>query len=241
MDFRYRFFDTLSSTNDEARKDVYSHGDVIVARTQTAGRGQRGSTWSGEQDSSLMLSMVLEPSFLEAGRQFQLLQCVALSVADMFESYGLDPRIKWTNDIYIGDRKIVGILIEQSLRGGFIGRCVAGIGINVNQRRFEEWIPNPTSMALETGATYDLRQVLERLCEALDVRYEQLRAGRYETLSADYGKIMYRIGRLSHFVLPDGKTVCGTVRGVKPAGELVVEFEDGSCGAFLFGDIRFVI
>ena len=230
MDFRYRFFDTLSSTNDEARKDVYSHGDVIVARTQTAGRGQRGSTWSGEQGSSLMLSMVLEPSFLEVGRQFQLLQCVALSlsVADMFESYGLDPRIK-------------GILIEQSLRGGFIGRCVAGIGINVNQKRFEEWIPNPTSMALETGATYDLRQVLERLCNALDVRYEQLRAGRYETLSADYGKIMYRIGRLSHFVLPDGKTVCGTVRGVKPAGELVVEFEDGSCGAFLFGDIRFVI
>lgn len=241
MLFRYHFFDTLASTNDTAREKCYSHGDVIVARRQTAGRGQRGNSWSSEEGSNLMLSVVLQPSFLEAGRQFLLLQCVALSVADMLALYGLDPRIKWTNDIYIGDRKIVGILMEQSLRGGFMERCVAGIGINVNQEAFDSCLPNPTSMYMETGVKTDLRQALDRLCGALEERYRQLQAGRYEALAADYHRIMYRLGGLSQFVLPDGSRVSGTVRGVRPAGELVVEFEDGKTGAFLFGDIRFVI
>lgn len=241
MDFRCHFFDTLASTNDTAREKCYSHGDVIVARCQTAGRGQRGNSWSSEEGRNLMLSVVLQPSFLEAGRQFSLLQCAALAVADMLALYGLDPRIKWTNDIYIGDRKIVGILMEQSVRGGFLERCVVGIGINVNQRTFEEWVPNPTSMVLETGEESDLREVLGRLCEALGRRYGQLCSGEFETVSADYHRIMYRLGRKSRFVLPDGGSVSGTVRGVRPTGELVVEFEDGKVDDFLFGDIRFVI
>ncbi len=241
MRFRFHFFDTLASTNDTAREKFYRHGDVIVADAQTAGRGQRGNVWSSSPGLNLMFSVVLEPVFLPAAEQFRLLQCVALSLSDMFGSYGLDARIKWTNDIYVGDRKIVGVLMEQSLRGGYMDRCVVGIGINVNQRQFEPWVPNPTSMSLETGREFDCRQVLDAFCVALDRRYGRLCGGEADVIAADYLRRMYRLDTESGFVLPTGERVTGTVRGVGPCGELIVEFEGGVRKSFLFSEIRFVI
>ena len=100
---------------------------------------------------NLLFSVVLCPTFLPAGEQFLLSQAVALALVDTLGTCGIDARIKWTNDIYAGDRKLVGILIEHHLAGGRLARTVAGIGINVNQTEFDPALPNPTSMALEAG------------------------------------------------------------------------------------------
>ncbi len=175
-------FKELTSTIDEAQNPRYTHGDVVVAGRQTAGRGQRGKRWSSAAGENLTFSVVLDTSFLRSAGQFAVLQTVALALVDTFAGYGLDARIKWPNDIYIGDRKIVGVLIDHSLgRDGMLARSGAGIGINVNQRTFDEWLPNPTSMALETGHDHDLREVLQRFHTRLMERFEELKGGASET------------------------------------------------------------
>jgi len=116
-----------TSTNDLAREERYGHGDVICAERQTAGRGQRGHTWTSPEGVNLLFSVVLCPTFLPAGEQFLLSQAVALALVDTLGTCGIDARIKWTNDIYAGDRKLVGILIEHHLAGGRLARTGAGL------------------------------------------------------------------------------------------------------------------
>ena len=182
-----------TSTNDLAREERYGHGDVICAERQTAGRGQRGHTWTSPEGVNLLFSVVLCPTFLPAGEQFLLSQAVALALVDTLGTCGIDARIKWTNDIYAGDRKLVGILIEHHLAGGRLARTVAGIGINVNQTEFDPALPNPTSMALEAGRTFDREEVLDRFHAALMRRYAALEAGDRAPLAEEYRRRMYRI------------------------------------------------
>jgi BirA family biotin operon repressor/biotin-[acetyl-CoA-carboxylase] ligase len=237
----FYYFDELGSTIDEARDGKYRHGDVIVARRQSAGRGQRGKKWSGTEGESLMFSVVLDTSFLRAADQFAVLEAVALALVDTMASYGLEARVKWPNDIYIGDRKIVGVLIDHTLGpGGMLRRSGAGIGINVGQQVFEDWLPNPTSMALETGREFDLREVLERFHGRLTQRFGTLRRGGREALRSDYHALLYRRDTPARFATPDGERFTGTIRGVGPDGELTIETDDGP-RRFLFHEISMVI
>ena len=181
---------TTTSTNDEARDARYRHGDVVWAERQTAGRGQRGHTWHSPEGENLTFSLVLEPRFLPVGEQFMLSMAVALALTDTFADYGIDTRIKWTNDIYAGDRKIVGMLIENNCSGPLLARSIAGIGINVNQTVFDPSLPNPVSMALLAGRTFDRAEVLGSFLRHCDNRYEQLRAGERENLQEEYRRRM---------------------------------------------------
>ena len=99
-----------TSTNDDARDAKYRHGDIVWAERQTAGRGQRGHKWSSAEGLNLTFSLVLEPRFLPAGEQFLLNEAVALALTDTFAQFGIAARIKWTNDIVLGGRKLCGIL-----------------------------------------------------------------------------------------------------------------------------------
>lgn len=147
----YRIAET-TSTNDDAKRPEYRHGDIVWAERQTAGRGQRGHSWTSPEGENLTFTLVLEPVFLPVGEQFLLSETVTLALTDTFASFGIDARIKWTNDIYVGDKKLVGILIEHSYSGPTLARTIAGIGINVNQRAFDPALPNPVSMAVATAA-----------------------------------------------------------------------------------------
>lgn len=239
----FYYFDELTSTIDEARDRKYSHGDVVVAEHQTAGRGQRGRLWSSAAGENLTFSVVLDTSFLLTGDQFLLLQVVALALTDMFSDYGLRARIKWTNDIYIGDRKITGVLIDHSMREGRLSRSGAGIGINVNQTSFDPSLPNPTSMALETGRTFDRREVLKRFYARLVERFETLRDGGSKgrkKLLADYHSLIYRLDTPARFAIPDGGEFTGTIRGVGPGGELIID-DGAATRSFLFREVSFVI
>ena len=158
---RYHFLEETTSTNDEARDAKYRHGDIVWAERQTAGRGQRGHKWSSAEGLNLTFSLVLEPRFLPVGEQFLLSEAVTLALTDTFAAYGIDTRIKWTNDIYAGDKKLVGILIEHSYSGQTLARTIVGIGINVNQTEFDPALPNPVSMAMVAGRTFDRGEVLE--------------------------------------------------------------------------------
>jgi len=236
----YRIVET-TSTNDLAHGPQYGHGDVICAERQTAGRGQRGHTWTSPEGVNLLFSVVLCPTFLPAGEQFLLSQAAALALTDTFALFGIETRIKWTNDIYAGDRKLVGILIEHRLSGDRLDRTVVGIGINVNQTAFDPALPNPTSMALEAGRTFDREEVLHAFHAALMRRYAALEAGGKASLGEEYRRRMYRLGEPQTFRLPDGSRFTGIIRGVRPAGALCVEHPDGAVRDYLFREIEFVV
>lgn len=236
----YRF-DILGSSNDEACKPQYVEGDIILAQRQTAGRGQRGHTWESREGENLTFSLLLEPQFLPPSEQFLISECVALGVCDALLHYGIEAQIKWTNDIYVGDKKLAGILIEHKLQGSALARTVAGIGLNVNQKAFSDDLPNPISMAQATGREFDREQVLQTVATSLMARYEQLREGGAKELQADYHQRLYRLDQEHCYALPDGSRFRGIIRGVEPTGALRIENERGEQLSFLFKEVEFVI
>ena len=144
------WFKSLDSTNEEARRHIsdIDNLSVLSALEQTDGRGQRGNTWTSNAGENLMFSIVLKSPVLMAEDHFALNEIAALSVADFLSTYGIKAEIKWPNDIYVGEKKICGILIENSFRGKTISSSIIGIGLNINQRNFNVNLPNPTSMVL---------------------------------------------------------------------------------------------
>lgn len=237
--WKLEYLEETASTNDAARDPRYVHGDVIVARRQTAGRGQRGNGWCSEPGMNLTLSAILEPAFLPAEDQFLLSEAVSLAVADTLAQYGIAAQVKWPNDIYVGGRKIAGILIENDAAGSRLSRSIVGIGLNVNQMKFDPAIPNPTSMKLEKGREFDLREILNRLLNALAVRCEMLRTDA-EIIARDYHNHLYRSGIPARYSLPDGSSFTGTLMHVGREGELVVQHSDGQTHSYLFKEIEFV-
>lgn len=234
-------FEQITSTNDEARNPRYTHGDIITAEYQTAGRGQRGNRWSSSVGKNLMLSLVLEPTFLHASRQFLLSEAVALGLVDTLTEFEIKAQIKWTNDIYVGDRKICGVLIEHDLRGAHLARTIVGIGLNINQVEFDPALPNPTSMSLLAGHEFDREQVLQTLARKIMARYDRLAEGASEQLQSDYHTLIYRRDEAHTYRLPDGTPFEGTIRRVEADGTLIVEHSDGSEQGYLFKQIEFVI
>ncbi len=235
----YRF-DTLGSTNDEAQNDKYGNGDIVVACHQTSGRGQRGHKWLSSEGLNLTLSAIFLPQGVESRNQFIVSQAVALAACDLLTAQSLSPKIKWTNDIYIGDRKIAGILIENRIQGAMLARTVVGIGLNVNECEFDPELPNPTSIALERGATLPLDEVLDELAAALVKRFDNLAASAAD-IASEYNSLLYRQGEPHPFRLPCGEVRVGSIRGVAPTSHLEIEWCDCQSGSYLFGEVEFVI
>lgn len=237
----FHYLQETTSTNDDARREQYGHGDVICAERQTAGRGQRGHSWSSGEGLNLTFSVVLEPRFLAVQRQFLLSEAVALALTDTFARFGIPTRIKWTNDIYADDRKITGVLIEHNYSGTQLSRTIVGVGINVNQTEFDPSLPNPVSMRQLTGTVFDRREVLHEFYRRLMTRYAALEAGGEERLQSDYRDRLYMLDIRRPFRRPDGSLVEATIRGVAPSGELLLEHADGHIEGYLFKEIEFVL
>ncbi len=238
------YFEELTSSNDEAAAARYVEGDVVWAERQTAGRGQRGHRWESAGGENVTFTLVLEPLFLSPERQFLISEAVTVGITDCLSEYGISARIKWTNDIYVGDGKITGMLIEHKLSGGAICRTLAGIGVNVNQTVFDPSLPNPVSMTQVAGRTFDRRPLLERLAACIMSRYGDLRAGAEaaERLQRDYHRLLYRLDEEHWFARPDGELFRGTIRGVEPSGALRVEdAATGEVRGYLFREIEFVL
>ena len=160
------WLDEVDSTNNEAKRRLpdVDNLSVVSAMAQTAGRGQGDHTWHSRPGENLLFSILLkEPEVLPA-EQKKISDAIAQSVVQLLERHGIEAWIKPPNDIWVGDRKICGILIEHSLRAGRILWTVIGIGLNVNQTSFPEDLPNPTSMAiLNEGG--DLNDILTEFME----------------------------------------------------------------------------
>lgn len=215
-----------ASTNSEAQALIVqnraSDGCTIITDFQTAGRGQRGNHWQGAPAENLMLSVVWQPTFLAATEQFRLSQAVALGVHDWAAtllSTDAKLKLKWPNDLYYGDQKLGGILIENTLSGPKIQYSIIGIGMNINQLAFP--MATATSFSAVTGRAYVRETLAARLLECLERRYLQLRAGQVGTLRRDYLQALYRYQESHNFIV-NGQTVSGQIVGVENDGRLAV-------------------
>lgn len=230
-----------TSTNDEVRNPKYGHLDAVWAEQQSAGRGQRGHSWHSKQGENITFSVVLTPTFLPIHEQFLLSEIVALSLVHTLHEYGIECRIKWTNDIYAGDNKIVGILIEHALSGDTLARTIAGIGLNVNQLEFPGDLPNPTSMACERGQLFDREEIIQRILINLEVLYKRLEQGEKSEIEREYISAMYHLDKPYTYAYPSGEEFVATIRGVRHSGELRLEHNDGIIREYAFKEVEFVL
>ncbi|MBO4536092.1 MAG: biotin--[acetyl-CoA-carboxylase] ligase [Bacteroidales bacterium] len=248
------WFDTIDSTNTRL---VSLHNDlpdrtVYAARYQTAGRGQQGNRWESRAGENLMFSILLKPAFLPASDQFLLSQIVALGLVEYLQTKGLTATIKWPNDIYVGDRKICGTLIETGLADKRVSWAVAGIGLNVNQREFDPSLPNPTSMILETGGSFDAEAELPALLQCILSRYDRIDSpyarNGYDALYLEH---LYRRGQWRTFEelqpseIPaehrSGRRIEARILGIDPAYRLLLEHRDGTLRSYGFKEIKYVL
>lgn len=217
--------ESADSTNNYALKLLREkqpfEGTVVRTFRQTLGRGQRQKQWESKDFSNLTFSIMYYPVFLSVSRQFQLSKAIALGVVDFVKSIAKteNVKIKWPNDIYVGDKKIAGILIENSVSGNKISSAVIGIGLNVNQTKFSAEIPNPVSLKMITGEELDLKKCFEDLCVFLEARYMQLKAGKENVINEQYHKALYGLNEQRKFVI-DTKNTIAEIVGVDELGRL---------------------
>ena len=202
------------------------------ALEQTAGIGQRGNLWASAPGQNLTFSLVLHPTFLPADRQFKLTEALSLALVDFLSTFHfpLSTSIKWPNDIYIGAHKICGTLVSGRLTGNNIASAVCGIGLNINQCVFPEWVPNPTSLSLLTGKQYDLEPLLQQVLRCIETRYNDLKVGLDP--EPEYLKHLLNFGVQARYRYNEVE-IEATITGVDPHGRLLLTASDGrhlSCG-----------
>jgi BirA family biotin operon repressor/biotin-[acetyl-CoA-carboxylase] ligase len=256
---------SIDSTNNYALTQIHAgltqHGTAFFAHEQVAGKGQRGKTWITPKDSSLIVSIVINPQPLQLAQQFQFNACVAISVCEFFAHYaGTDTRIKWPNDLYWNDRKAGGILIEyiigsrkseddrpatshqlagdNNLQSANWLWAVTGIGINFNQTSFPAELKNPVSLKQITGKNFDPVELAKELCFLLNKNFKKLILTGFEEIYASYLSNLYKKNERVK-LKKDNRIFEGVIKSVSPTGELIVEHAMEE--RFSFGEIEWVI
>lgn len=217
-------------------------GKVVWAHEQSAGKGMGTNVWESEPGKNLTFSMGLELSFLQAANQFLLSQAVPLGLLDVLD--GVLPRtllsVKWPNDLYFGDRKLCGILINSTIRGMDMGISVIGIGLNVNQIRFKDWPTHPISMQLVLGREVELEPLLHQLAEAVDRRVQLLRSPEGVTrIKMDYLNRLYRYRTWADYEVA-GQKVRRFITGIDAFGRLETVDESGTPYVYDIKELKFV-
>jgi len=215
------------------------HGHVFFAHQQTAGKGQRGKKWVAAKGENIMMSIVLQPDCLLISQQFFLSAAMALGCYDLLNKcFTEEIFIKWPNDLYIRDRKAGGILIENVLSGDNWKYAIVGIGININQTKFEESLLNATSLKQATGESFDVIDMAKKLCDCIEKRYQELKLGNNDETICEYNEHLYKRDELVQ--LKKGKEVFETtIKKVSTRGKMITV--DAEERGFDFGEVEWVV
>jgi BirA family biotin operon repressor/biotin-[acetyl-CoA-carboxylase] ligase len=244
--------DSVDSTNSYThqllhKEPTIDEGTVVCASYQKSGRGQRGKMWDSEKGKNLTFSIVLFPDFLESDVQFLISKAVALGIRDFLDEVLMSNTdsgkakvaIKWPNDIYVNERKICGVLIENSVSRYTITHSVVGIGINVNQDNFNTRLVNPTSMKLETGIIFNLNDVLKDLLYHIGSRYFEIKTGDQKIVNKSYINALYQLKEWKSYGVK-GKRMRARIVDVSSLGNLILERADNTTIACDNNDLEYI-
>ncbi len=237
---KIEYFNTVESTNDSVR--ACQPGTLLWADCQTKGRGQRGNSWESAQGENLTFSILTVPEHIRLDKAFILSQVTSLAVVETLARYGITAEIKWPNDVYVGDFKICGMLIENDVRAnGFLNASIIGVGVNVNQEKFVSDAPNPISMAGLTGEKYSRQEVLEAFCQC----FESLYARTFDEegcayIDKKYMSHLYRRDGFYQYRDPDGVFMARIDR-IAPDGMITLCRENGKRSEYYFKEVEFCV
>ncbi len=240
----YHHFEQIDSTNaflQKQQSECDIRNWVVSADEQTAGKGMGSNSWESEVGKNLTFSLAADMSFLPAERQFLLSEAVPLGIVEVLDK--LLPveklSIKWPNDIYYGNRKLAGILINSTIKANMMDISIIGIGLNVNQMQFQDWPTNPISLKLITGKDFELQPLLEQLAEHIIIKVEQLKSN-LTTIEQDYLKRLFRYRTWADYEV-DGKVLQLLMTGIDPFGRLQLVDEQRTLYTFDIKEIKFVL
>ena len=216
-------------------KRASSSAFCVLSDYQTAGRGCGTNTWESERGKNLLFSMLIHPTDIPASSQFLVSMVLANSIAMVVSKYVKNVSIKWPNDIYVGDKKICGILIENHLQGGVIKDSILGVGLNVNQLRFISDAPNPVSLANLTGREFDREMILQQLLASFDAEWADI-----EGVRSRYLEQLYRRTGFYRYRDAQGELFAELVT-VEEDGHLVLRNIDGDNHRYAFKEVTFII
>lgn len=206
---------------------------------QRAGRGAGSNKWHSSRGLNILTSIYFETG-LAAADQFVFNLWFATSTRRFLAKYVPEVLIKWPNDMYIHDRKLAGDLTEHSVSGNRLDFTVAGIGIDVNEEVFPDWIPNPTSLFLETGHRYDIGKLMDEYLAVLQERRPLLTLDHAQELRDDYLAHLYRLNEPHPYII-GGQQITAIIRNIDRFGRLVLELPDGKLEAFGFKEVGYVV
>lgn len=233
----------VDSTNAWLRSNLsnFAHGFVVSTDYQTTGKGQANNLWESQSGANLLMSILLEPTKIATHEQFSLSQLVSVAIANVLQNaLNREVRIKWPNDIYVGDKKVCGILIENTLIGGQLAKSIIGIGVNVNQKAFKSDAPNPVSMAQLGDKSFDCQLLLEELVTTILKDYDSFSTLKSEELQHIYFAKLYRNSGFYPFKIND-LLVEAEIDSILPTGHIRLHTKKDEYKIFAFKEVQFVL
>lgn len=217
------------------RETIYA----LRADFQTAGRGQKGTSWESERGKNLLFSVMFWPDKIEVRRQFRLSQAMALAICTELNNLAPGFAIKWPNDIYFQEKKVSGTIIETIWRGSLVDRCILGIGINVNQTTFHSDAPNPYSLYQILGRETDIPQLLQSIMHRFAAELQSLRKGGEADMAQRYrDHLIWREGL--HTYRDGNGEFQARLADIEPDGHILLIDTEGKRRRYLFKEVKHV-
>ena len=234
--------DAIDSTNSYLKKLLTKESlddlTVVISKHQTKGKGRNGNIWANDASLNLAFSIYKRFNSLNINNKFILNLISSIAVFHLLSENKLNKlTIKWPNDIMSENKKISGILIENSVKGNFINHSVIGVGVNVNQRKFKN-LPNATSMFIQTGREFSLDTLASRLGEIFCKKFLQYEKNEGALLKY-YNNQLFLKNTDSNFITKDGKRFSGKITRINKNGELVIMKADNREVNYTENEIRF--
>lgn len=238
--------ETTASTNDVLKNcptPPLGELTVAIADFQTKGRGQAGNSWESERGKNLLMSILTGQTDIHIERQFVLSMAGALALKAALDDYTDGISLKWPNDIYWHDRKISGTLIETSVSGRSIQRCIYGIGLNVNQKVFVSEAPNPVSLYQILGKETDIDEIMAKVLNCFDHYYMLATSGETHSIAEQYNKVLFWRDGIMHCFEDTASHVCFNAYLVEVGtdGLMSLRHEDGSVHKYALKEVRFCL
>lgn len=225
--------DLLSKTNPE-------QGFLVITDYQTDGKGQYGRFWQSAAEQNILASFIVYPQHIEVDKIFRLHLACSLAILECLEFCSLkNLGIKWPNDIYSGNRKIAGILIQNNLKAGKIAGSVVGIGINVNQTEFPDGL-NASSIRLETGKSFYREQLVSQLRQKLLDKLQVSEDVDWDLMLSRYNNALYLKGIFTSFKLLDGSIIRGSIQAVDSFGTILLIDNNQELRKYNFGELKYL-
>ena len=234
----------VESTNNYASQLILTkaaeEGTIVLTQFQKNGRGQAGNLWESEAEKNLLATIILYPQFLNAGKQFVLSKIISLSLVEFLKSKTSNVSIKWPNDIYVGNKKIAGILIENSIKGNNLYSSLLGIGLNLNQVKFLSDAPNPISLKQITGEEYNADSVAVEVSKSILNWYKKIETGNFYEINSAYFSHLFRGEKWAKYS-KNGNIFEAKIVGIGEFGQLQLEKKGGDIEELMFKEVEFVL